>query len=316
MLSRVGQLVMVLTIVAGSARADGTLVIVGGGLQPENRAVFEAFVGAMPHRGKVVIIPAASASPASSAHSFSADLQRYGVGQERVAVFPLAVRDDESTPDVDESNWRDNAWDTGLVAALGEPAGFWFTGGDQIRIVEAMTRNQSEASPLLELIRERLAAGAMVGGTSAGAAIMGRHMIAGGNSPTALLEPVIHNYTSSDEVEEGRLLLTAGAAFLPQGLIDQHFISRPRLGRLVRALDETGECFGYGIGEDTAMVVDLDTWQATVLGSGVVTLVDISNAETDFDSNMPAHGVTIAYASAGARFLVNHCQSSGDPVRH
>lgn len=307
MLSRVRQLVIVLTILAGPVLADGTLVIVGGGLESDNRAIFEAFVKALPDQGKVVIIPAASASPVSSAHGFSADLKRYGIGDERVAVFPLAVRDDESTPDVDESTWRDSAWDSALVSALGEPAGFWFTGGDQIRIMEAMTRDQSEASPLLELIRERLAAGAVVGGTSAGAAIMGRHMIAGGYSPTALLEPLIRNYKSSDKVEEGRLLLTAGAAFLPEGLIDQHFVSRPRLGRLIRALAETGECFGYGIGEDTAMVVDLDTRQATVLGNGVVTLVDVSNAETGFDTNVPAQGVAITYAAAGARFQLKQC---------
>ncbi len=293
-------------------RAGGTLVIVGGALEPDNRAVFEAFIGALPRQGPVVIVPAASASPASSARYFSDQLERYGLDPDRLLAFPLAVLDDETTPEVDERTWAGNAWDTKRVADLGEPAGFWFTGGDQIRIMEAMTRGHSEPSPLLKLIRERLAAGAVVGGTSAGAAMMSHHMIAGGSSPTAVLAPVVRNYHSTDEVEEGRLLLSTGAGFLPAGLVDQHFVSRPRLGRLIRALAETGECFGYGIGEDTAMVVDLDDKWATVLGRGVVVLVDISGASLDFDSNMPARGVAITYASAKARFPLRQCEPSRD----
>lgn len=305
-------LVMLLATLGNPVCAGGRLVIVGGGLEPDNHAVHQAFVGALPESGKVVIVPTASSVPASSGRGFAEDLQRYGVGPERITVFPLAILDDETTPDVDESSWRDNAWDPGLVGALGEPAGFWFTGGDQSRIMAAMTRDGPEASPLLELIRERLAAGAVVGGSSAGAAIMSRHMIAGGDSFHALLGPVIHGYTLADEVEEGRLLLTSGAGFLPVGLVDQHFGRRARLGRLVRALAETGESFGYGIAEDTALVVDLDAGEATVAGSGVVTLVDASNTGFDFASNDLAQGLAIGIAAAGARFPLGRCELSGD----
>lgn len=304
--------VVLLAVIAGPARAGGTLVIVGGALAPDNRAVHEAFVNALPEEGKVVIVPAASGSPARSARDIAAELQRYGVAPERLEPFPLAVRDDDTTPDVDERIWRDNAWNDALVAGLGEPAGFWFTGGDQIRIMDSLLRHRTGESPLLALIRERLAGGAVVGGSSAGAAIMSRHMIAGGDSFTALLEPVVRDYTSADHVPEGRLLLSGGAGFLPHGLVDQHFVSRARLGRLVRALAETGESFGYGIAEDTALVVDLDTGEAKVVGSGVVILLDASGATFDFDSGVLARKLALGFAAAGVRFPLGRCAPTGD----
>jgi len=141
---------------------------------------------------------------------------------------------------------------------------------------------------------------------------MGRHMIAGGESFAALLEPPNRSYASSDEETGGRLLLTPGAGFLSSGLVDQHFDARARLGRLVRALGETGERFAYGVDEDTAMVVDLEAGQATVLGRGGVTLLDASAAVFDFDSNDLARGLAIGYAAAGARFSLGRCELAGD----
>lgn len=304
-----------LTALATTASADGTLVIVGGALESDNRAVHQAFIDALPETGKVVIVPAASSVPASSGQGFAEDLRNYGVDPQRIEMFPLAVLDDESTPDTDESAWRDNAWDDRLVSELGEPAGFWFTGGDQSRTMAAMTRDGANESPLLQLIRSRLAAGAVVGGSSAGAAIMSRHMIAGGDSLSALLEPVVHGYTLDQQVEEGHLLLARGAGFLPEGLVDQHFASRARFGRLVRALAETGERCGYGIAEDTALIVDLDAGEATVAGSGIVTLMDASDAAFDFASSGLVHGVSIGFAAAGARFPLGRCEMGYETAR-
>ena len=64
--------------------------------------------------------------------------------------------------------------------------------------------------PLLALIRRRLADGAVVGGTSAGAAVMSGVMIAGGDSFTALLEPPAGSYTDIAQQEGGALALAGG----------------------------------------------------------------------------------------------------------
>ena len=65
---------------------------------------------------------------------------------------------------------------------------------------------------------------------------MSRDMIAGGVSFTALLEPLASAYSDSEDQDSGRLFLSRGLGFLPDGLVDQHFDRKARLGRLVRAL--------------------------------------------------------------------------------
>jgi cyanophycinase len=65
-----------------------------------------------------------------------------------------------------------------------------------------------------------------------------------------------------------------GMGFLPGVLIDQHFAQRGRLGRLLSALLLEPMVLGFGIDEDTAMVVVGDEFE--VIGEGAVTVVDES----------------------------------------
>jgi cyanophycinase len=269
----------------------------------------------------VVIIPAASGSPTRSGRGIAKDLVRHGLDPARVQLYPVAVRDDSSTPDEDESLWAELAWDEERVALLGEPAGFWFTGGDQTRIVDTLADEDGKPSPLLALIRARLAAGATIGGTSAGAAVMSNPMLAGGESFAALTEPVGSDYRSMNDQESGALLLTGGLGFLPGVLIDQHFDRKARLGRLVRAMVHTGVGQAYGIDEDTALIVALSSGQARVAGSGGVTLVFAADAANSGvgakgtgmagGTGVVARSLALGYAGREARFVLGQCQLSG-----
>ena len=282
--------------------ADGTLLIVGGALEPGNAEVHRALIDALLPSGPLVIIPAASGQPARSAEGFTADLQAHGLAADRIRVYPLAVRDDSETPDVDESEWARNAWDTERVAGVANAAGFWFTGGDQMRITQAMLGPDGEESPLLQLVRARLDAGAVVGGSSAGAAVMSRDMIAGGVSFTALLEPLAGAYSDSEDQDSGRLFLSRGLGFLPDGLVDQHFDRKARLGRLVRAMAATSQARGFGVDEDTALLVQLGEDRARVLGRGSVTLLDASQARFAFGGKALATGLQLGMVAPGASF--------------
>ena len=113
------------------------MLIVGGALREDNAAVHQALIEALLPEGPLVIIPAASGRPARSASGFAESLQAYGLPEDRIFVFPLALWDDSGTEDVDESLWARNAWDEELVTQVSGAAGFWFTGGDQMRIVRA-----------------------------------------------------------------------------------------------------------------------------------------------------------------------------------
>ena len=298
--------------------AEGRLVIVGGALADGNREVYEAFLGALRGGGPVVVIPAASGRPARAAAEFARNLELHGLEPGRVRVFPLAVRDDAGTADLDEGTWAGNAWDVSLVEGLGDPSGFWFTGGDQMRIVQTMRGSEGQESPLLQLVRRRLAEGAVVGGTSAGAAVMSRRMIAGGDSFRALLEPPAASYSSIEEQDSGRLSLDHGLGFIGSGIVDQHFDRKARLGRLVRALAETGETVGYGIDEDTALVVDLAAGTASVAGRGSVTVVDARSARFDFKGSELASQLALSLGGSGARFRMDPpamVGAPGDPTR-
>ncbi|MEQ9462832.1 MAG: cyanophycinase [Haliea sp.] len=282
-----------------AASAKGGLVIVGGALRPDNEVVHRAFIERLPAAGPVVIVPVASGQPATSAARFAATLQGYGVAPERLVTFPLALLDDPATEVLDEGSWADNAWDTAQVAAVADAAGFWFTGGDQVRIVNGLRKADGSASPLLNLVNARLAAGAVVGGTSAGAAIMSQHMIAGGDSFTALTQPMAEHYAATEEQDSGRLSLLPGLGFFTAGIVDQHFDRKARLGRLVRALAATGAEAGFGVDEDTALVVDLAQGRGRVVGSGSVVLLDARKAEFAPETGRLASGLRLAVAHDG-----------------
>jgi cyanophycinase len=301
-----GAWVLVLLASVSTANADGSLLIVGGALKEDNAQVHRALIDAMLPHGKMVIIPVASGRPAKSAAEFAGSLQRYGLAKDRIAIFPLAVRDDSTTDGVDESRWEGNAWNENAVAAIIDAAGFWFTGGDQLRITQTMLGKDGEESPLLVLVRKRLAEGAVVGGTSAGAAIMSKDMIAGGISFTALLEPLAGSYSDTEDQDSGRLYLAKGLGFLDNGVVDQHFDRKARLGRLVRALAETGQTRGFGIDENTALLVRPDSNSAKVLGRGSVVLLNAREARFDFDSKTMASGLKLSILAPGVRFRLGN----------
>ena len=70
-----------------------------------------------------------------------------------------------------------------------------------------------------------------------------------------------------------------GLGFFPFGIVDQHFIKRGRLGRLVVAMAAAGVRRGFGIDENTALLVEGDA--ARVCGEYGVMVVDIGRAEVD-----------------------------------
>jgi cyanophycinase len=257
-------------LVACPAWGKGTLVIVGGGLSPDNAEIYRAFIDAA-KGGTIAIIPSASGEPSVSLHSFAANLERYGVSRDRIVFIQLAAVDDPETPTVDEASWAANASNADEVAKVKMASAIWFTGGDQARTTRMLMQAGKDSS-MLKTIRKRLKAGAVVGGTSAGAAIMGTGMIVCGD-PKRAGEPI--GTIADCAPKEGQsepLVLGRGLGFLRGYVVDQHFSQRARLPRLQRAV-ACGAGRGLGIDEDTAMVVDLGSKQGRIIGNGNVAAV-------------------------------------------
>lgn len=253
------------------AASDGTLVIAGGAVSPDNAAIYRAFIDAA-KGGSIAIIPSASGEPQASIDSFAANLDRHGVERGRIVEVRLAEQDDPATP-ADEAAWAVNADSRSEIAKIESAGGIWFTGGDQARTMRLLMRDGKDL-PMLTAIRKRLAAGAVIGGSSAGAAIMGSGMIVCGDPRQAGTQAVSRD-PADCAVEEGGsepLVLANGLGFLLGTVVDQHFSERGRLPRLARAV-ACGAGQGLGVDENTAIVIDLARRTATVVGAGSVTAI-------------------------------------------
>jgi cyanophycinase len=281
LLAALGTLLWALFATAAPAQeAGGRLLIVGGGLSLDNADVYHAFIDNRPEDVPgIAIISAASDYPMASATTFAGQLMFYGVSAEQIAVIRLASVDDPDTPDVDESEWADNASDPEEIARIENAGAIWFTGGDQVRLQQALVAADGSDTPMLAAIRERLEAGAIVGGTSAGAAVLSDPMIARGDPFEALFGPVATTMPSQGEETE-KLVVLRGLGLFGPVIFDQHFAQRGRFGRLARATmaQPVTERIGIGVDENTALLVDRGDRMAWAVGRGIVTVLDGRNA--------------------------------------
>jgi cyanophycinase len=226
----------------------GTLVIVGGGDEPQD--VLEAFFKAAGGKGGVVgVVTTATSDPEGNLKEWQGYLDTAGM-----TMVPLNVnrREDSTLPAM-------------LEAARG-CTGFWFTGGDQNRVGDKIV-----GTPLQKLILERYMAGAGIGGTSAGAAIMSHIMLTGDDR---------NGKESLVEFGKGAYKTREGMGFLPDFcIVDQHFLRRNRQNRLFSVMMDHPEHLGLGIDEATALVVK--NGKATVVGQRAVMVFDPRGMKLD-----------------------------------
>jgi len=285
-----------------AAAEPGRLVIVGGALDPNNAGVWGAFIGGLPNpdTDRIAVIASASGEPVASFESARTALVRHGVQLDRVVLIRAAVVDDPATPE-DESLWSSGGTETSVMETVGDAGGIWFTGGDQARTARVLFDVEGSPTPLLVALRRRLAEGAVIGGSSAGAAIQSTTMILRGDGLIALDQPM-RSLGDDADMEDGRLILASGAGFFTDGIVDQHFDRQARLGRLSRAVIESPvDRFGYGIDENTALVVDTATRTAVVMGVGTVTILDDAEARRAPGPAFGVEGLGLSIASPGDR---------------
>ncbi|WP_323990751.1 cyanophycinase [Nguyenibacter sp. L1] len=261
---------------AGPAGNRPKLAVIGGRLEDDNDAVYREM-----HRlsgGRIVVFPTASSEPDA-------------VGAETVAAFRAHGFDAALAP-VHGPGAARAAHDPALAALVGAYGSVFFTGGNQAFITAALAP-QGRATPLLDAIRTAHAAGGLVAGSSAGAAMMSDIMIEGGTSLEATTFGVVTN------PDRPGLLLGRGLGFFPWGIVDQHFLKRGRFGRLVMAMAETGTPRGYGIDENTALFVD--GTQGRVIGEYGAVIVDMAGAAYDRQGRT-IDGIAFSYLDDGDSF--------------
>ena len=282
----------------------GSLVIVGGGLEPDNKSVFNQLIelAGGPDKAVFSVIPSASGVAMQTYVYFSKELISYGVKPENIHLIPIAMADDDSTTDVDESSWRNNGNDPKLADIVRKSSCVWFSGGDQLRTMKTLLKPDGSKTAVLEAVWEVFNRGGVVGGTSAGAAIMSEPMIGAGNSMGALKHGVKTSFEGEDFPEGEGVLLTHGLGFFPLGIVDQHFNARARLARLIVAMlyESKKTQTGFGVDENTALIYNGKQKLLSVAGAAGVTIVSTTAVSVSYKQKLPEiENVTLSYLEEG-----------------
>jgi cyanophycinase len=222
-----------------SAGASGTLVLMGGAVEPHNEA-FQQFLRLFDARdgAPVVGLTTASANPTEAARAWLGDFRRAGATNVSIPLFRRACDD------------RDRE----IAAMIEQARAVFLGGGDQVKLVAALG-----GSCTLAEMKALFRRGGVICGSSAGAAALTELTMAGGEID-----------------EEGNLVeqyIGPGLGLLGfKTIVDTHFQQRRRLQRLFVVVAQNTELLGLGIDEDTALIVRGHVGE--VVGAGGVTFVD------------------------------------------
>ncbi len=138
-----------------------------------------------------------------------------------------------------------------FVRPLLEARGVWFSAGRQWRLADAYLHTAVHRE--IQAVLDR---GGVVGGSSAGATILGDYLVRGDTAT---------NVTMMGDHEEGM-------AFLKGVAIDQHLLRRNRHFDLIEVIRARPDLLGIGLDENMAIVVQGDTFE--VIGQSYAVIYD------------------------------------------
>jgi cyanophycinase len=251
---------------AAHAAPKGYLFIIGGGERDAPLMKRYGDLAAKFGTGKVVIFTMASSVPQEVGPELVKEFT--GLGMKDV-VFHQLSHEEAMKPDG--------------AKILDGVGGVWFAGGDQARLTAALLD-----TPIHKRMMELYEQGCVIGGTSAGAAVMSEVMITGDEKRTDGKEGTWEVIWADD------IIRTRGFGFVKAAVIDQHFVVRRRLNRLIATVIENPQLVGVGIDESTAVLVRPDG-RYEVLGESQVLVFDARRAKTakSLTGRLGAHGMTL-----------------------
>ena len=183
----------------------------------------------------IIVIPTASSIPEE-------------VGENYLTAFGKLGCTNVTVMDIRE---RKHSEDSKNIALMKKANCVMFSGGNQSKITEHIG-----GSTLHKIMQQRYKEEAFViAGTSAGAMCMSEEMITGGGIKEAFTKGATH--------------MGKGMGFIPELVIDSHFIRRGRFGRLAEAVAKFPNLIGVGLAEDTGLVIK-ECNVIEVIGSGMV----------------------------------------------
>ena len=271
--------ILLLNISCNQSKKDdscskGTLYIIGGGKRPVTMIDEIIEISGLKQGGYLVVLPMASEEPDSASYYSTTQFKNRGITNAYAINFSLS-----DTASVEKLDSLRNAK---LI---------YISGGDQNKFMSVVLNN-----PIQDAIIDAYKNGAVIAGTSAGAAVMSKKMITGNQLkyPEDSGYKAIH--CNNIEIKEG-LGLVSGA------IIDQHFIRRERMNRLISVALENPEELCIGIDESTAIMVKGDS--AKVCGLSQVVVISASNAEIfKSDSIIGGQNLRLDILQPGQKFII------------
>jgi cyanophycinase len=276
-LSVAAGLISILVPSHSKSNVNGKLLIIGGAEDRQNeRIILKKFIELSGgNQAKLKFILAASSEPSSVWSSYSNVFNNLGATN----VEPIALLS------------REDAYNPSVVSNLLAADGIFITGGDQSRLMTELWE-----TPAFRAIHQVFYLnGICIAGTSAGAAVMSRQMIAQGQAPIITQKDVVS--------------FDIGLGLVSMAIIDQYFSQRRRLTRLLSALAQRPDLLGVGIDENTGLVITINE-SIEVIGAGAVTILDgremISNYdEIEAQEKLELLGVKMHLLPSGSSYYVN-----------
>jgi cyanophycinase len=247
-----------------SVSPKGHLFIIGGGEKTEALMKEMLKVSGVGANDYVVILPMSGEDPDSSIIFAREDFASVGIAQ--VVGFNFT----QNGPTAQSR--LDSIVNAKLV---------FITGGDQARFMNVVGKG-----PVYKAIHMAYERGSTIAGTSAGAAVMSQKMLTGNN----LKHPELEGRYPSIEPENIEVI--DGLGLVKNMIVDQHFIKRQRLNRLISVSLENPEETCVGIDESTAIVVSGNEF--TVTGENqVIVLRNPGNSKKTLRNLMGGRGLLL-----------------------
>lgn len=243
-----------------SSQTKGKLVIVGGVQTTEIVKKFVELSGGS--TAKIIIIPNAGSDPVENSEIQKKEFAELGATSDYL-IFSRETADEKAN--LDKMDWANAVF---------------FLGGDQSDLTRDML-----GTKLLDKVFNIYHNGGVVGGSSAGAAVMSEVMITGNE---LINKDSTRNFIT---IKKGNVETKQGFGFLKTVIIDQHFLKRKRHNRTIATLIEHPHLIGVAIDESTSIIVyPDDTFE--VLGSNQVLVYDPTNSDNIREDKNGNLGIT------------------------
>ena len=254
--------------------ALGKLYIIGGGKRPPEMIEQLVALSGVNEGKYIVVLPFASEDVDTAA--YYAMRQFKNVGVKKITWFDFRKGKPMAQQKID------SIVNAGMI---------YISGGDQNRFMDI-----ARGTPLFDALHAAYQKGAVIAGTSAGAAVQSRKMITGNQ----LINPDMEGYRT---IQPKNIEITEGLGLLETAIIDQHFIWRSRMNRLISVAIENPNELAIGIDESTAILVEGDS--ATVFGVSQVLVLNAMYASiSQTDSLLGAQNIRMDVFLPGQKFCV------------